>query len=205
MSSAPSSPRGGLVSSRPAPRRPPCEPRSRCPSFALAYLRLSQAANWTGDEELFKTSIKTALRLRNRLSPRERLRAEAWEMQGTGKLERAEPLYQTLIAQDPTDVEAWFYLAEVLFHEGPLRGRPSSESRDAWERVKLLEPNDAAALSHLARLAARDLDRPAFDSLAARFAARQPSPENLLEIRLIGAFAFGDPAARTSVVESLMK
>ena len=174
-------------------------------TFALAYLRMSQAANWTGDYRLQRLADEDAQRLRDRLPQRERLRAEAWHLSMGAGPQRPESLYRVLVAQDPTDGEAWYYLADLVFHQGPAAGWPASESRPSWERAIALNPDDASALVHLARLVAADGERTVFDSLARRLAQLPVSDELAFEVRALRAFAFGDAAERLAVSRAVRR
>ena len=167
--------------------------------FALAFFRMSQAANWTGDERVQRIADEQTQLRRERLPPRERRRALAWHESMAARPAVAERLYRDLVAEDPTDVEAWYYLADLVYHWGPSAlGKPASESRPEWTRVLALEPNDASALIHLARLSAADGDRAGFDSLTQRLSTVDPRSNLAPEVRVLRAFAFGNAAERAS-------
>jgi tetratricopeptide (TPR) repeat protein len=103
------------------------------------------------------------------------------------------------VNEDATDVEAWYYLADLGFHQGTNIGTPAAESQPAWERVIALSPDDASAYIHVARLAAGSGDRAAFDTIAQRVERLRPSDEVSFELRALRAFAFGDSASRAAV------
>src|SRR3954463_7737750 len=86
----------------------------------------------------------------------------------------------------------------------PLRGRSSTESRTAFERVLALDPENEEALVHLARIAAIEGRREATDTLVRRLVARGPDTE-VLEIRAFRAFALGDRDAWKRVTRELLQ
>src|ERR1051325_9386175 len=108
-----------------------------------------------------------------------------------------------MLAADSTDADAWFSLAEIQFHWGPMFGTPSTHSARAWDRVLDLDPGNAGALIHRLRIAALQFDRAKFDALAARLDRLAPSPDRELEIRGLRAFAFGDGAAQASAARDV--
>ena len=168
--------------------------------FALAFFRMSQAANWTGDSRVQRIADEQTQLRSGRLPPRDRRRALAWHESMAFRPAVAEGLYRDLVAEDPTDVEAWYYLADLVYHWGAWSlGKPASESRVEWARVLALEPNDASALIHLARLAAADGDHAGFDSLTNRLVTLNPSSDLAPEVRALRAFAFAGGVERAAV------
>ncbi len=137
-------------------------------TFALAYYRLSLAAEWADRLDLEMDAADRAARYNARLAEQERLLVQALHARRSGAADKAERLYRTVLARYPDDVEAWYQLGEVLFHHNASRGRSLVESRVAWERVLALEPNHRTALVHLARVAAREGKRAELDSLLTR-------------------------------------
>jgi DNA-binding SARP family transcriptional activator/TolB-like protein len=173
-------------------------------AFALAHLRLSQAATWGAIwtwQQIIDASGR-AVRHADRLGRRPRLLVEAFDDYNRGAYDDAERLYRTLIAAYPDDVEGWYQLGEVLFHCNPLRGRSFLESRGAFERVLALEPQHRGALIHLLRVASEEGRRAEVDTLLAR-ATALTQDDGLLELRAFHAFAFGDRAEQDDAVAAL--
>ncbi|HSE28177.1 MAG TPA: serine/threonine-protein kinase [Gemmatimonadales bacterium] len=178
--------------------------------FALAWYRLSIAAEWLLQSDLAHESAVRAVRLAHRLPARDSLLLQAMLASRRGDLDAAEPIYRRIVGAHPEEVEAWVQLAEMLFHYAPLRGRPAEASREAWQRVGVLEPDLASPILHLARLAARARRFAELDSLArtlARLRAGEPATaearSDALELEALRAFAVGDPAAQSRVLVAL--
>jgi tetratricopeptide (TPR) repeat protein len=119
---------------------------------------------------------------------------EACLVRRRGRIEEAERQYRRIVADYPEDAEAWFHLAEVLFHFNPLRGRSTTEARPALERLLALEPASPEALLHLARIAALEGKNGQADSLV-RLAARAAPDSVVMGLRAFRGFALGDRPA----------
>lgn len=171
--------------------------------FALAYVRLSQAANWTGSVGISSWAGTLAAQMSGSMPEQERLSALAWDAYIAGRPDTAIALYQRVLERDSLDSTAWFVLAENQYHWLPLVGHPAEASRPAWERVIALDSANAGAAIHLARLAAIRGDRPGFEKWAARVSALRPDQDRTIELELLRAFAFGDAAARDAVAPRL--
>lgn len=174
-------------------------------SFALAYLRLSVAANWVGTYTESSWAAERAMSLRERLGPHERRHVEAWQRYISGDADEARRLYRQIIATDSADIEGWLRLGELAYHWGGMLGEPPSASRRVWERVVTLDRRNASALAHLARLAARDRRRADFDSIASALEALDPGTEQRIELDVLRAFAFGTDAERLATKPSLFR
>ena len=150
-------------------------------TFALAYYRLSDAAERAGRRELARSSAELALRYRERLGERERRLIEAQYAWRLGRGDEAERLCRILVADHPDDVEAWFQLGEGLAHGNPLRGRSSVEARPAFEQVLARDPDNGEALIHLARIASIQGKQPEADTLVRRARSAVQRPPTALE------------------------
>jgi DNA-binding SARP family transcriptional activator len=173
---------------------------------ALGFFRLSEAANWTNESGLANESAARALRLSAGLTAPEQTRIMAWADYLNGRADSAQRLYSAMIAVDSGDADAWFYLAEIRFHWGPILGSASIRSAPAWDRVLELDPKNAGALLHRLRIAAMEFDRAKFDELATRLDKLEPSSDRAVEVRALRAFAFEDStaqAAATTAIEAL--
>jgi DNA-binding SARP family transcriptional activator/Tfp pilus assembly protein PilF len=165
-------------------------------TFAMAYHRLSVAADWAGQRERAEAAADAALRHADRLAPRDRALLEGYRAFQRGDFATAERRYGTVVDEYPRDLEGWFGLAETLFHGNPLRGRSSVEARAAYERVLAGAPDDGEALVHLARIAFAQGRNDEARRLAARALAITPD-STVIELRAVRAFALGDrPGAR---------
>ena len=165
--------------------------------FALAWYRMSTAAEWLTEVDLSLEAAERAIALKDRLPPHERDLLEANVANRHGDSEEAERRYRRITTEHPEDVEAWFQLAEVVSHYNPARARPFAESRAPWEQVLSLEADHLPGLLHLARIEASERNLPALDSLLTRLRATarggtQRAEE--LEIALLRAFVAHDSA-----------
>jgi tetratricopeptide (TPR) repeat protein len=136
--------------------------------FALAFYRLSVAAEWALIPGLARVAAEGAVRYAERLSEHDRRLLDALLATREGDDERAERLFRSITQTWPQDVEAWTQLGEVQFHWGTLRGRSFERSRTAFERVLAYEPDQVGALVHLNRIATRLADSVGVDTLARR-------------------------------------
>lgn len=168
--------------------------------FALAYYRLSIAADWTDQGVLARKAAEEAVRHEDRLDDHDRRLIYAWRAFLQGRANEAEGSYRGVLALYPADAEAWYRLGEVLFHDNAMRGRPVDEARNAFERVLRYDPTNSAALVHLARMAAANRDLPELDSITARILTSSPTGDRALEVRALRAFTVGDRAREQDVI-----
>ena len=172
-------------------------------SFALAYYRQALAADWLGRDSLARSAGEAAVRRAERLSERDSLLVNAAVAARRGDIEVAEGLYRRIVIDYPDDLEAWLQFGAVLFHRNPLRGRSATESREAYERVLALDPDDGEALMYLARISWLEGNPVAVDSLARRLFRGTPSSE-VLELRAFRAFALSDRDSWKRVTRELI-
>jgi DNA-binding SARP family transcriptional activator/predicted negative regulator of RcsB-dependent stress response len=166
--------------------------------YAMAQYRLSVAANWTGQTVLSNSAAQHAEHLATTLPGRDRSRIEAWVHYLRGETDEAQREYTSLLAADPTDFDAAFYLAEIQFHWGPSFGTPADASAPAWDRVLQLQPDNAGAIIHRMRIAASEFDSASFESLSEHLLRLDPSPDHQIEVRALRAFSFGDSASQAA-------
>ena len=177
--------------------------------FALAYYRMSHAAELIGDESETRDAADAAVRSARRLDDHYRRVLAAAAARQDGDVAAAERAYTGLTLDYPADADAWFGLGETLFHLNPLRGRPATEARDAFVKVVELDPRHIEAVVHLARIDAlrgdsvaadRWLDRAhefATDDLVARLALHIRELSGVDRQRLQRASSMrGGPGAR---------
>jgi DNA-binding SARP family transcriptional activator/Flp pilus assembly protein TadD len=167
--------------------------------FALAYYRLSVAADWGSRPDIVNVAAARADQLTDRLSLRERLLISGLRAWRDGRADEAEQLFRTLTDRYPEDGEAWYNLGEVLYHMNPPRGRDFRESRRAFERVLDSDSTDTEAMTHLSRIAAYDGRRGDVRRLLDHVLAVIP-PRDAFELRTFRAFVAGSAAERDAVV-----
>jgi TolB-like protein/Tfp pilus assembly protein PilF len=156
-------------------------------TFALAFYRLSSAADWLGRAEDAHAALRNAVRHRERLTGTDRLLVDARADFWLGDAAEAERRYRRLVTLRPTSVEGWYELAEVHFHGGPWMGRDMREAMPYFREVLRLMPTHASGMLHLARLAALQGDVVLVDSLTAVLAAQEPGHARLAELHLLGS------------------
>jgi tetratricopeptide (TPR) repeat protein len=180
--------------------------------FALAWYRMSIAAEWLTRTDIARNAAEHAVQLADRLSEHDRGLLKALVATRRGSAGEAARLYQNILATYPNDVEAWLQLGEVQFHYGPLAGHSISESQDTWRRVAALEPMFFAPIVHLTRIAASQGNHTEVDSLVRRAqtlrvsdSAREvgSSRSELLELETLRAFALGDTAEQSRALARL--
>jgi eukaryotic-like serine/threonine-protein kinase len=180
--------------------------------FALAWYRMSVAAEWLTRSDIAHEAAEHAVRLADRLSEHDRLLLQGLVVTRRGEGAEAERLFQNAVAIYPNDVEAWIQLGEVQFHYGPLFGRPVADSKATWQRVLALEPDFFAPLVHLVRIAAAERDGVQVDSLVRRAMALRPTAgpgdagatrSERLELETLRAFSNKDPAGQAQVLAQL--
>jgi tetratricopeptide (TPR) repeat protein len=180
--------------------------------FALAWYRMSVAAEWLTRSDIAREGAEHALRLSDRLSEHDRQLLQALVATRRGNYTEAGQLYQKILSIYPNDVEAWVQLGEVQFHYGPLAGHPITESKPTWHRVAELEPGLFQPIVHLVRIAASDKNGTEVDSLVRRARAlRNANPardegssrSEMLELETLRAFTLGDTAEERRVLGRL--
>jgi tetratricopeptide (TPR) repeat protein len=171
--------------------------------YALAYYRLSMVAEFSTMGELAQETAELAVRHADRLSKRDRDLLEALLAWRRGAHAEAEELYRGLVRAYPDEVEAWFELGEVLMHGNPLHGRSFAEAWDAFSRVLELDPQNTAAMYHLARIASITGRYDALDSLTALHNRLNPGGDRELEITALQAFSRPNPAAQSEILSRL--
>jgi len=142
-------------------------------TFALAHLRSALALEWGGEAPPARIleSLRAAALVGERLPARERRLLRALlRYHGGEPLEAVEALRE-LLAEEPEFLDAWFAMAEVLFHALPRAGNPYAigEAHRVLEQVLRLSPGHEEALLHLPRTAValgrHDLARSALERL----------------------------------------
>jgi DNA-binding SARP family transcriptional activator len=160
-------------------------------TFALAWYRLSIAADWDGRGRLSADAARHAQEHSGVLPEHERTLLTALASWRRGDLAGAERLYRRATEQEAADPEAWFGLAQVRFHAGPLMGLPVVLARAAFERAFALDSTDAESAMYLARIASIEHRPRDADSLLNR--VRQIIPDSAaVNLRAFRAFALGD-------------
>lgn len=116
--------------------------------FALAHLRLAVAASLMETDGAYAhlvgavpDALPRALELADRFGRRNRQFLEAFQAFRLGEADRAEAELRDLLRDYGGDVEARFFLAQVLMRQNPSRGRSALEARPVFERVLQDDPD----------------------------------------------------------------
>ena len=174
--------------------------------FALAYYRLSVAAEWaTLSGPFISRTAEQAVRHSARLADHDRLLLRALLATRRGAVSEAEGLYRSILGTYPDDIEAWSQLGEVLFHYGPEQGRSIAESRAPFERVLYFDPGYVSSLVHLARIAAVEHRTADLDSIVGLIEKLSPASDRELEMRVLRAYALEDAPAQQRVLVDLSR
>lgn len=172
-------------------------------TFALAYFRLSIAAEWQGAPyEVRQDAVTHALRYVSDLSPRERVMVRALDLQMHGEIELAHSLYRSILDRYSDDAAAWMQLAELEFHYNHMRGRSFADSKTAFENVYALTA-DPSALLHLARIAAWAGNSEQAESLFVQFYSAR-SEDRDPEAAVFRAVVTNRVQSRDSVIRSIL-
>jgi DNA-binding SARP family transcriptional activator len=167
--------------------------------FSLAWFRLGVALEWVqASSPERRVTLERAVAMSDRLTERDAMLVRAYHAYAFGSLEEAEALYRRLVTLYPEDVEAWYGLADALFHAGPIRGRPIAQAEPAFQRLLALQPDHVEGRLHLARLLALRADpeaRAALDTLVtATLPMMAAGQGQAVRLRVLRAFALGDTA-----------
>ncbi|HXQ27837.1 MAG TPA: protein kinase [Gemmatimonadales bacterium] len=172
-------------------------------AFALAYYRLSVAAEWAQNATLAGRAAQQAVERSARLSDHDRLLLRALLATRRGAAVEAEGLYRSILGSYPDDLDAWSQLGEVLFHYGPELGRPIGDARMPFERVLYFDPMYISPMIHLARIAAVEKRSGEVDSLVATIDRLSPASDRNLEMEALRAYTLRDPAAEQRVLTAM--
>ncbi len=173
-------------------------------AFALAWYRLGMASSWDAKVDVAQEAMERAVRHSEPLSARDRTLIAAYRDVVQRDPDEAERRYRAVVADYPTDVEAWAGLGEMWFHANPWRGRSFQESRAAWEQVLRLEPHNIGATWHLAYVSARQGNRAELDSLTRTIQTTVAGGADL-SVRAIRAVAMQHTEAQDDVLSDLAR
>ena len=171
--------------------------------FALAHYRLSITARWLRKFDLAREAAEAAVRHKERLSEHDQDLLNAYLATRRGETSKAIQLYRNLVNTHKEDVEAWWNLAEIEFHFGPLEGRSIVKSRDEWQQVLAIEPDNIFARLHLACIAGIEKNWVEFDSLTNIKIEHHEYSEVKLTIRALRSFMLEDSIKQKKILSKL--
>jgi len=109
------------------------------PNFAMAHARIGYTYTSSGARPVeAKPSLEKAFRLSGRLTPRDRQHIAAWYALANLDYPAAIQAYQSLLANDPRDVEAYTRLGSLLSGE-----RRPAEAVVVLQKALVVDPNSA--------------------------------------------------------------
>ena len=175
-------------------------------SFVVAALGLLYADVWTGQARatLLRRARQHVWPLRDRLGPVDRLRLEAIVGSRTPAVTPMTELVASAerwVEAAPESPEAWFWLGDRLFHQGPLLGDSDalSRARTAFARARALDSAFAPALEHAPTLARLEGDTAEVRRATRLILALEPESERAAFVRWYAAAALGDTAAMRAI------
>ncbi len=125
-------------------------------TFGLAYYKLSLTRGWIAGagDSIGAEAIRQATRFGDRLGPRDRAMIGAYRNFVEGDFARGQAAYRALLASDSTDADAWYGLADVIFHDPASTREPArlTGSLRAFKRAIALDPDYYLAFEHLASI-----------------------------------------------------
>lgn len=172
-------------------------------TFALAYYRISTAAEWAWVEADVYNGADRAVSLADRLPERERRLVQVLGVRRRETNQNAEDVLLSFVGTYPGDVEAWANLGELVTHTRPMHGRSSLEAREVWNRVLAIDSTHAGALLHLMRLDAYEGNFEEMDARLRRFHALNPEADRSIEMDVLAVSAHADPAGEAAILRKL--
>jgi tetratricopeptide (TPR) repeat protein len=173
------------------------------PSQGWLWYRRAVAAEQSHRAEDADRSVAEAEARTTTLDARERKLVHGYALWRAGDALAADSIFRSLVQVDSRDREAWYQLAEIAYHAGPLLGRRLDDAGDPWRQVVALDSGDAEPLIHALRLAARARDTGDVSALLRRMTANGMSNPSIAESRVIAAFAVGDGDAMAAARREL--
>jgi tetratricopeptide (TPR) repeat protein len=158
--------------------------------FALAYYKLSVAAGWLNDQPLAISAIETALRHVQRLPEREQTLVRTQWLRRTGRTALSVDTLSLYIERYPDDAEAWFFLADDLYHLRDERAEPlaaePSEALYMFDRALELDSTFVPSLIHPLEVAFA-----AGDTARAAHYVRMLAAAPLVDSAAVGVYRLG--------------
>ncbi len=173
------------------------------PGFSTAWYRRAIAAEYTQRTQDADSAILQALRRPERLPERDRLLYTGYAQWRTGNAVFAESYFRDLAGRSRFDQDVWFQLAEVLYHAGPLLGRPMENATDAWRAVIAIDSANFEAIIHAVRLEARAGNASGLAALQRRLALLRASGPVAGESRVFAAYGSRSDA-QIAAIEPLL-
>jgi serine/threonine protein kinase/tetratricopeptide (TPR) repeat protein len=172
-------------------------------TFALAYYRISTAAEWAWDEKQVYAGADRAVALADRLPERERQLVQVLGVRRRETNQEAESVLRSYVGTYPTDAEAWANLGELVVHTWPMHGRSMLEARPIWSRVASIDSAHSGALQHLARMDAYEGHLDSMDARLRHFRELNPKADRSVEMENLAIAAHADPDSMKAALDRL--
>ena len=123
-------------------------------TFALAYYKLALTRGWLFGQfdSLGHQSIQKASRNRGRLTDHDQVMVQAYQAFVEGDYAGSRTQYQSLLARDTADADAWYALGDAWFHDPDTASnnyaRHAQEALRAFHRALDLDPGYYLAYEH---------------------------------------------------------
>lgn len=171
--------------------------------FALAWHRMSGAAEWVLDGPLARHAADRAVATGEHLPARARTFLRAQQSMVHGSYQDAIAAYGELITQTPNDTEAQLGQAEALFHSAWRRGVSFRTTGPAFRGVLALDSTAWAAQQHHVHVLSRSGQRAAAAAQLDRYVRLNHDSAARQFLRQLGRLHLGSPASRDSVLAQL--
>lgn len=167
--------------------------------FSEAWYRRAIAAEYTQRTQDADSAIVEALKRAATLTSRDRELYTGYARWRDGDGVRAEATFRELATRDRFDRDAWFQLAEVLFHGAAVLGPSMDDATDAWRTVIALDSSNFEAIVHGFRIEARARNAPALRALLRQLERLGARGAVAGESRVISAYGIGTTASIAAV------
>ncbi|MDQ8158548.1 MAG: BTAD domain-containing putative transcriptional regulator [Gemmatimonadota bacterium] len=167
--------------------------------FAEAWYRRAIAAEYTQRTQDADSAIVEALKRATAITGRNRELFTGYARWRAGDGVRAEAIFRELATSDRFDRDAWFQLAEVLFHGAAVLGQSMDDATDAWRMVIALDSSNFEAIVHGFRTEARARNAPALRALLRQLERLGARGAVAGESRVLAAYGIGTTASIAAV------
>ena len=148
--------------------------------FAQAALKGAQAASWKRRSADARQLIAVALAHQATLTPEDLLLARGLEAYLAWRSDSAVRIFKEALDRDTDSPETWMALGEVYTPLLPRTASTDSLAKDAFERVRRLDPEFVPVIYHLFETAARERDIARARALLERLRASRADSTELL-------------------------
>lgn len=132
---------------------------ARDSTFALAWFRLALTRGWlVGETDSIATdAINRATLFKDRLPTHEQAMVRAYAAFLSWRMQEARGIYDSLLARNPNDADAWYGLGDAWFHDTqiPEPANRFTPALRAFRRALAIDPGYALAFEHVQNVLAQ--------------------------------------------------